>query len=153
MNATLRQVPKGIQQIYVLSAESLPVANPEDVRLILGASAEIIRVVEIAWNCGDASDLVAFDHTTANGVVSMSVTLPTCAKFYFETDRFNSELASGRLNRKVMSYELPQVERSKGSQPYFFLGRRMTVHIRPSGPARFIIDHGGPDGIAWFDAP
>jgi hypothetical protein len=129
------------------------VANPEDVRLILGVSAEIIRVVEIAWNCGDASDLITFDHTTANGVVSISVTLPSCANFYFETDRFNSELASGRLYRNAMSYELPQVERRKGPQPYLFLGREMTVHIRPTGSARFIIEHGGPDGIAWFDTP
>jgi hypothetical protein len=153
MDATLRQVPTGIRQIYVLSAGGLPVANPEAVRLIFGMSAEIIRVVEIEWNCVDASDLVAFNHNTANGVVSLSVTLPTCANFYFATDRFDRELANGRLYRNnAMSYELPEVERIKG-QTHLSLGRRMTIHVRPNGPARFIIEHGGPNGIVYFDTP
>jgi hypothetical protein len=51
-----------------------------------------------------------------------------------------------------MTYELPEAD-PKQSQSSFFLGRRMTVHVRPNGPARFIIEHGGPDGIAWFDIP
>ena len=122
-------------------------------RLVLGVSAEIVRVAEISWNCREASDLVAFDHSTADGVVSMTVTLPTCANFYFYTDRFNNDFANGRLYRNdTMSYELPEAD-PKRSQPSFFLGRRMTVHVRPNGPARFIIEHGGPNGIAWFDTP
>ena len=52
-----------------------------------------------------------------------------------------------------MSYELPEVDPTKGPDPSLFLGRRMTVHVRPNGPARFIIEHGRPDGIAWFDTP
>ena len=154
MNAVLNQVPTGTRQIYVLSAGGLQEANPESVRLILGVSAEIIRVAEIAWNCGDASDSVTFNHSTAEGVVSMTLALPACANFSFGSDRFNNGLTNGHLYRNdAMSYELPEVERIKGSQPYLILGRRMTVHVRPNGPARFIIEHGGPNGIAWFDTP
>ena len=123
-------------------------------RLILGVSAEIVRVAEIGWKCRDASDLVAFDHSTADGVVSMTVTLPTCANFYFYTDRFNNAFANGRLYRNdAMSYELPEADPSSDRSRVSILGRRMTVHIRPNGPARFIIEHGGPNGIAWFDTP
>jgi hypothetical protein len=154
MDAVLNQAPTGTQQIYVLSAGGLQEANPEYVRRILGVSAEIVRVAEIGWECRDASDFVAFDHSAADGVVSMTVTLPTCANFYFYTNRFNNDLANGRLYRNdAMSYELPEADPMKGPQPSFFLGRRMTVHVRPNGPARFIIEHGGPNGIAWFDTP
>jgi hypothetical protein len=153
MDAVLKQVPADVRQIYVLSTGGLPVANPEYVRLILGVPAEIIRVVEIAWSC-EANDLVAFDHTIADGVMSMNITLPSCAHFYFATDRFNSELTKGGLYRNNrMNYELPEVERIKGSQPYLSLGRRMTIHISPTGPASFIIEHGKPGGIATFDIP
>jgi hypothetical protein len=154
VNAVLNQVPTGTRQIYVLSAGGLQEANPESVRLILGVPAAIIRVAEIAWECRNASDLVAFDHTAANGVVSMNVTLPACANFYFATDRFNNGLANGRLYRNdAMNYELPDADPPKGPSPYFFLGRKITVHVRPNGPARFIIEHGGPNGVAWFDTP
>ena len=154
MDAVLRQVPTGTRQIYVLSAGGLQEANPEYVRLALGVSAEIVRVVEIDWNCREASDLVAFDHSTADGVVSMTVTLPTCANFHFYTNRFNNDIANGRLYRNdTMSYELPEAHPIKPEvvEPSFYLGRRMTVHVRPNGPARFVIEHGGPNGIAWFE--
>ena len=153
MNAVIVQVPTGTRQIYVLSAGGLQVANPEYVGPILGVSAEIVRIAEIVWKCSDASDLVAFDHSINDGVVSMAVTLPTCANFYFYTNRFNNDLANGRLYRNdTMSYELPEAD-PKGRQPSLSLGRRITVHVRPNGPARFIIEHGGPNGIAWFDIP
>jgi hypothetical protein len=106
MDAALRQVPTGTQQIYVLSAGGLQDANPEYVRLALSVPAEIVRIIEIEWNCRETSDLVAFDHSTADGVVSMTVTLPTCANFLFFTNRFN--IANGRLYRNEMSYELPE---------------------------------------------
>ena len=108
MDAVLRQAPTGTRQIYVLSAGSLQNANPKYLRLVLGVSAEIVRVIEIDWNCREASDLVAFDHSTADGVVSMTVTLPSCANFQFYTTRFN-DIANGRLYRNdTMSYELPE---------------------------------------------
>jgi hypothetical protein len=154
MDAALNQVPAGTQQIYVLSAGGLQEARPESVRLILGVSAEIIRVVEIAWACGNASDLVAFDHSATVGVVSMTLTLPRCANLYFGSERFNNGLTNGHLYRnEAMSYELPEADPIKWPPPNLFLGRRMTVHVRPKGPARFIIEHGGPNGIAWFDFP
>lgn len=110
------------------------------------------------WNCREASDLVTFDHSTANGVVSISVTLPTCSNLIFLTDRFDNDIENGRLSRNEISYELPETYPIKTQttdwwQPSrFFLGRRMIVHIRPNGPARFIVEHGGPNGIAWFDS-
>ena len=157
MGSVLRQVPPGTRKIYVLSAGSLQEANPEYVRVALGVSAQIVRVVEIVWNCGATSDLVAFDHSTADAVVSLTVTLPTCAYFQFYTDRFNDHIANGRLYRNnTMSYELPEaspIKPTKSWQASFYLGRRMTVHVRPNGPARFVIEHGEPNGIAWFDTP
>src|SRR5262249_33980350 len=62
--ATIRQAPTGTRKIYVLSAGGLPYANPEYVRLALGVPAEIVRVIEIEWNCSEGSDLVTFDHST-----------------------------------------------------------------------------------------
>jgi hypothetical protein len=152
MDAVLNQAPTGTRQIYVLSAGGLQEANTESVRLILGVPAEIIRVAEIAWKCSTASDLVTFNHTAVDGVVSMSLTLPSCANFYFGTDRFNNYIANGRLYRNdAITYELPEADPVKWPPP--FLGRKMTVRIRPNGPARFIIEHGEPNGIAWFDTP
>jgi hypothetical protein len=153
VDAVLRQVPPGTRQIYVLSAGSLQFANPEFVRIILGVSAEIVRVVEIDWSCRDASDLVAFDHNTIDGVVIMTVTLPICANFNFYTNRLN-DVVNGRLYRNdTMSYELPEaypIKNRKVGDPMFYLGRTMTVHVRPNGPARFIIDN-GHNGFTWFD--
>jgi hypothetical protein len=162
MDAVLHEVPTGTRQIYVLSAEGLPEANPKYVRLALGVSAEIVRLVEIDWNCREASDLVSFDHSAAEGVVSMTVALPTCANFYFHTERFNNDIADGRLYRNdAMSYELPEAHPIKGgagpNAPVRWqrmnLGRKMIMHVHPNGPARFVIEHGGPNGIAWFDTP
>src|SRR5205823_928012 len=70
MGAVLRQVPTDTRQIYVVSAGGLQGASPEYVRLILGVSAEIVRVADIRWNCGESNDLVALDHNTADGVVN-----------------------------------------------------------------------------------
>jgi hypothetical protein len=153
MFAALRQAPAEARKIYVLAGGSLPYANPEYVRLILGVPAEIIRIAEIdEWECHGENVLVGFNRRTTNGVVSMTLTLPSCANFYFGTDRFNNGITNGRLHRNdAMSYELPEADPSKRSWPNLYLGRSMVVHIRPNGPARFIIEHGGPNGIAWFD--
>jgi hypothetical protein len=148
MNAALRRAPAATREIYVISTGGLPYANPKYVRLLLGVSAEIIRVIEIDWECRDASNFVAFDYSAANGVVSLTITLPTCATFPVNTNRFNG-ITNGYLDRNdTMSYELPDAYPWKGN---FILGRRMIVHVRPNGPARFIIEHGGPSGITWFD--
>jgi hypothetical protein len=152
----LHHVPTGIRQVYVLSTGGLQHANPEYVGLILGVSAEIVRVAEIDWYCGKSGNLVGFDHSTADGIVTMTLTLPDCASFAFVSNRLPAP-TNGRLYRNdTMSYELPDVypiRPTRWWQPSFYFGRRMIVHIRPIGPARFIIEHGGPNGIAWFDAP
>jgi hypothetical protein len=160
MTDALRQVPTGTQQLYVLpSGSSLPSVNPEYLRLVLDVPAEIVRVVDIDWNCDASSDLVSFDHSTTDGVVSLIVTLPACANFDFPWSYFDGNtLVNNRLYRnETMSYELPEaypIRSAKGSwRPPFYFGRRMTVHVRPNGPARFLIQHGGPHGIAWFDIP
>jgi hypothetical protein len=157
MDAVLRQAPAGTRQIYVLSAGSLQRANPEYVRLALGVPAEIVRIGEIYWNC-DEGDLVHFDYGTADGVVNMTVTLPSCARFYldmdgnFETHRI--EIVNGRVLRNdAISYELPEVNSFTAPSWWWNLGRRMTVHVRPNGPARFVVEHGGSNGITWFDTP
>jgi hypothetical protein len=159
MGAVLRQVPSGTRQIYVLSAGGLQAASPEYVRLVLGVPAEIVRVAEIGWGCHNSSDLVAFDYKVVDGVVNMTVRLPACADFYFDSNGFNgATVVNGSLYRNdSMSYELPEAHPMGQNKWWlrtnFALGRTMTVHVRPSGPARFIIQHGGPNGIAWFDTP
>src|SRR5262249_51024258 len=96
MTAALLQVPITTRQVYVVSAGGLQDANPEYVRLVLGVSAEIVRVIDINWHCGaqtadlpqeyevkvpETRDGVGFYHSIADGVVTMTVTLPPCALF------------------------------------------------------------------------
>jgi len=156
MTSALRQLPTTTEQVYVLSTGGLQDANPEYVALVLGVSAEIVRVVDISWQCDKPSDLVVFDHSVTNGVVNLTVTLPACADFGFFNSFVNENaLANGRLYRSdAISYELPDAYPIK-STPWagLDLGRKMTVHVRPNGYARFIIEHGKPSGIAWFDIP
>ncbi len=157
MTDVIRQAPATTRQVYVVSAGSLQGANPEYARLILGITPEIVRVVDIGWNC-KSSDLVAFNHGFADGVVSVAVTLPSCANFRFSSGRIDgAAFSNGRLYRNAtMNYDLPEAHPIKPAhwwEPALYLGRRMTVHVRPNGQARFIIEHGGPDGIAWFDVP
>jgi len=158
MTAALRQLPMTTRQVYVLSAGSLQGSNPEYLRLVLGVSAEIVRVVDIDWQCDQLNDLVVFDHSVTDGAVNLTVTLPACAEFdFFDSHVKENAFANGRLYRNdSISYELPDaypIINPKMWEPSLYLGRKMTVHIRPNGPARFIIAHGRPGGIAWFDTP
>jgi len=156
INAALRQLPAATRQVYILSAGGLQGANPEYVRLVLGVSAEIVRVVDINWKCDQSSDLVVFDHSVTDGVVNLTATLPACADFgFFNSGIEENALVNGRLYRNdAISYELPEAHPIKPT-PWtnLYLGRKMTVHVRPNGHARFIIEHGSPGGIAWFDTP
>jgi hypothetical protein len=158
MTAALHEIPMATRQAYILNASGLQDANPEYVRLILGVSAEIVNVIDINWQCGESSDRVTFDHSLVDGVVTMTVTLPPCALFGFHVGRLGATtLANGRLYRNAtMSYELPEalpITPTRWWEPTLYLGRKMTVHIRPNGPARFIIQQGGAEGIIWFDTP
>jgi len=159
VNAVMREAPAGTRQIYVLpAAESLQDGNPKYVRLILGVPAEIVRIADIDWEkCVGSSGLVTFEHSIAAGIVNLTVNLPDCANFRFINARFaTNTLADGHLDRNAaMSYEIPGAYPIRPTmwEPPFNFGRKMTVHVRPNGPARFIIDHGRPNGISWFDTP
>jgi hypothetical protein len=160
MRAALGQVAIPRRQVYILPASDggMPNANPEYVRLILGVSAEIVRIIDIKWNCGGSNNLVAFDHNVTDGAVKLTVILPACANFLFSQARIGDKaLTNNRLYRSAtMNYELPEarpIVPDNWQESPFDVGRRMTVYVRPTGPARFIIQHGGPAGIAWFDVP
>ena len=160
MNSALRQVPPGIQQVFVLSAgDDLSDVGPDYLQAFLGVPFEIVRVIDVDWDCNGAGDRVVFDRSLRDGVVSLSAALPDCAQFLFEAAILDSRsLVGGRLTRSTsISYELPQarpLERREIRSQIFDLGRRMTAHIRPRGPARFIIEHAGGDGgLVWFDYP
>jgi hypothetical protein len=159
MRAALGQVAIPTRQVYILPASDggMPNANPESVRLILGVSAEIVRIIDIKWNCGGSNNLVAFDHSVTDGAVKLTVILPACANFLFSQARIGDKaLANDRLYRSAtINYELPEARPivPDWQESPFDVGRRMTVYVRPTGPARFIIQHGGPAGIAWFDVP
>jgi hypothetical protein len=90
--------------------------------------------------------------------VKVTVMLPACASFsFFPGHLEGTKLADGRLYRNdTISYEVPEAYLYPISPRWtwdlpFYLGQKMTVHVRPKGPARFIIQDRGPHGIAWFD--
>ena len=88
-----------------------------------------------------------------------SQSLPTCARGEFRDANVDgSTIAGGRVYRnESISYELPDahpVENTRPFHPMVELGRRITMRVQPQGPARFLIERGGPDGgFAWFDVP
>lgn len=159
MNAALRQTPGDIQQVYVVPAGGMVPANSEYIRGLLGMRAEIVRVIDIAWACERPTDHVVVSHESADGVVTLVLAVPDCAGFYFIAPPVDIEAGiSGRLRRSSsITYELPEATWTQNKEPgesRLELGRRMIVRVRPSGPARFIIEQGGQDGgIAWFDTP
>jgi hypothetical protein len=153
MRVALHQMPMATQQVYIVADEyAVPLANPEYVRLILGVPAEIVRIIGVNWKCGETNNFVSFNHSMADGVVKLTVTPPACANFVF-LPIGDKAFANGRLYRNAtMSYELPEAYPTQ-QQGTFAVKGRITVDVRASGPARFIIQHGGPNGIAWFDTP
>ena len=160
MNTAIRQTPAGIQQVFVLSAgDDLSDVRPDYLQAFLGVPVEIVRVIDVDWDCKRADDRIVFDHSTRDGVVSLSAALPDCAQFLFEAAILDSRLlVDGRLDRsESITYELPEarpLQHREIRSQIFDLGRRVTAHIRPRGPARFIIEHAGADGgLVWFDCP
>ena len=69
--------------VFVYILQSSTNANPEYLRLILGVPAEIVHIIDMIWQCGESNNLVAFDHSIADGVVKLTVMLPACAHFAF----------------------------------------------------------------------
>jgi hypothetical protein len=159
MNAALNQIPTEIKQVYVLSAGGLVPANPDYVRALLGENAEIIRIADVEWNCSDAAEHVVFDHDSIGGVVTLDAAVPKCGRFFFAVPQIGaSALVDGQIRRNAwFSYELPEARLEERAEPTDLSlepGRRVIVHVRTRGPARFIIERGRADGgIAWFDTP
>jgi len=161
MRAALSQVPVDTRQIFVISSPAaLAPANPAYLQAFLGLPAEIVHIINMNWTCAEPRARVSFDRSIgADGRITISATLPACASFEFDYARIDaSALTDGYLRRNPsIIYELPQahfLERSGPTDPGLEVGRSMIVHIRARGAARFIIEHGGPDGgLAAFDAP
>jgi hypothetical protein len=154
MHLALRNVPPSIQQVFVFSTRSgLERANPKYVRLVLGVPTEIVRVAEIDWKCGP-NDQINFNHRIADGEVTITLTVPECATFSLLAPSLGNNLLA-RLHRgHSITYELaekPWAEFSRWYGQRFTLGRTITVHIRPAGSARIIVDRGRGNEIAWFD--
>lgn len=159
MNTALRQVPASIRQVYVVPMGSVATASPAYLRAFLDVPVEIVRVIDIHSSCKEGEQVAFFDHSMADDVVTLTVTVPECAFLFFDMAGTGSTaLVGGRIHRsESIDYELPEahlIDHQGPLKPALRPGRRMIVHIRPSGPARFIIEQGGPTGgLAWFDTP
>lgn len=159
MNAALRQVPAGIRQVYVVPAGSLATASPAHLEAFLDVPVEIVRVIDIHSICQEGEQVAFFDHSVADGLVTLTVAVPECAFLFFDMAGTGSTgLVGDRIHRsESIDYELPEahlIDHQGPLKPALRPGRRMIAHIRPSGPARFIIEQGGPGGgLAWFDTP
>jgi hypothetical protein len=158
MNDALQHLPTNIRQVYVLAAgDDLSDVAPAYLQAFLGVKADIVRVIDMDWDCR-AGERMDFTHRETGGAVTLNATLPSCAQFQFEGAILDSrQLIDGTLRRSPgIAYELPEARPIENRAPrsqIFDLGRRVTVSIRPDGPARFIIEPSGPDGdLVWFDA-
>jgi len=159
MNAALRQTPASMRDIYVISTGGLVPVNSEYLRALTGIPAEITRIVDAAWECGEKGDSIAFDNEIVGPTVTLVARLPDCARFFFAFSGIDANaLVDGGIRRnESIAYKVPDaraIERQGLQTPGLEIGRNMTVLIHLRGPARFIIERGAPDGsIAWFDAP
>ena len=159
MNTALRQVPAGIRQVYVVPAGSVPTASPDYLRAFLDVPFEIVRVIDVHSVCNKGEQDVFFEHSSTEGMVTLSITVPKCAFLFFDmAGPGSTALIDGRIQRgSSIDYELPEghlIDYQGPLKPALRPGRRMIAHIRPSGPARFIIEQDAPGGgIIWFDTP
>ena len=158
VNHALLTAPAGTRQIYVIPGGGLATATPDYLRVFLGVEPEIIRVVDLHWYCPAGQAFTGFEHQFVAGIVTLKATLPDCADFFFDMAGAGASRigADGHLRRgDTIDYELPEahVIAHKGPvSPALEPGHRFTAHIRPSGPARFIVQ--GPSGdITTFDTP
>ena len=158
MNAALGEVPPNIRQIYVFTEDGMVPVTPAYLQAFLGLDATLIRVADMSWGC-TRQETVALAHSASNGEVNVEATLPDCARFFF----FDSAIAAGTVKNgqlqrnEAMTYELPDastVAAAERSTSPLALGRHIIFHVRTVGPARFIVEHGAPNGgLAWFDMP
>jgi hypothetical protein len=158
MNAALRDVPAKIRQVYVFTEDGMVPVTPTYLEAFLGIGSTLIRVADISWGCQNQAG-AAVAHREADGETIVEVSLPDCAQFFFFDSAIAADaMGNGLLPRsRAVSYELPDAHPHadpRGTRPMLALGRRIILHVRPSGPARFIVEHGAPDGgLAWFDTP
>jgi hypothetical protein len=159
MNATLRQTPPSVREVYVLSTGGLVPANSEYLSGFAGIQAKIVRIVDAAWECGDKPVAIEYDHEVIDGQVTLAARLPDCARFFFAFSGIAaSALVNGGIRRsESISYEFPEVRvvaRTGSPAAGIELGHRMIARIRLHGPARFVVERGAPGGdIDWFDVP
>jgi hypothetical protein len=161
VDRVLSQLPSGTQQAYVLFANGLGIARPDYIEAFLGTKAEIVRIIDTTWNstCRGKHQVIAFDHAISGDEVVIHATVPECATLLFWNARSDrTRISDGRLYRsETVSYEFPDARAASATSDAtsaIDLGHRVTVHIRPRGPARFIIGDSGPDAaVTWFDTP
>ena len=158
LDAALRAVPPGIGQVYVLFSYGMDIVDPAYLRALLGLKAELIHVADTSWSstCQGKNETIALVHENLSGEVTIRAVLPDCAALLFWNAGIDSGMiVRGELRRSdSIVYELPDATSGNigvNAAPDF--GRRMTVHIRPRGPARFIIEDRGPGNLIWFDVP
>jgi hypothetical protein len=158
MDAALRDVPANIRQVYVFTEDGMVPVTPAYLQAFLGIGSTLIRVADISWGCRDQAG-AAIAHREADGETIVEVTLPDCARFFFFDSALTADaMSNGLLPRsRALTYELPEAlpaADAGGTRPMLALGRRIILHVRANGPARFIVEHGAPDGgLAWFDVP
>lgn len=156
MNAALREMPPSVEEVYVVTAGGLVEAAPEYLRALLGLRASIVRVIDVYSSCPQDERVVSFDHSTADGVVTLKIVVPECGfLFFFQAESGSAAIVDGRVRRgESIDYELPEAYQiDQGPlKPPLRPGRRMIAHIRIQGLARFIIEKGGPAGeLVWFE--
>lgn len=160
MRAALAQVPSDIREVYVLPSGGLPTAAPEYLRAVFDIPTRLVRIVDLHEICEGGHPFIFLRHDFKDGLVTIDAMLrPDCASFFFDMAGPGSTAgASGRIRRTdTIDYELPDaylIDHKGPLKPALELGSHVIVHIRPNGPARFIIEKGGPNGnLFWFDTP
>src|SRR5262249_20237414 len=149
----------GVREVYIMFASGLVTANPEYLRAFLNIDAKIVRVIDLSWYCGDKPETFALSHDIRDREVVIRASLPDCARFEFLSSTVDgTALHQGRLRRSPsIDYELPEahpIYHTGPLPPTLEPGRQVVVHIRPDGPARFLIDDPSSQrGLTWFDAP
>jgi hypothetical protein len=157
MNAALRDVPPNIRQVYVFTEDGMVPVTPAYLEAFLGVGATLIRVADISWSC-KRNEAVAVAHREIDGETIVEASLPDCARYFFFDSAITVDaVRDGQLRRnQSMAYDLPDARPAadSGGMSMLALGQHMILHVRPNGPARFIVEHGAPDsGLVWFDTP
>ena len=159
MDTALQGLPPDVRQVYVLMAGGLVTANPSYLGAFLGVNAQIVRVIDLRWQCSDSAERPDIRHDINDEVVTISMAVPDCARFEFLSSVVREDaVTDGVLHRSAtITYELPEarpIYHTNALPTMLEAGRRATVRIHTHGPARFIIEeHGTDTQLTWFDIP